>query len=72
MACHGLLSEASNVNFPFLPNTERYTTSWPGFYCGANKWHIPERAQFDFEDMNWDNKTKILKRELQKIGIELY
>ena len=50
--------------------------SWPGFYCGENRWVKPNpfelKQKIDISDISWDNKHDVLNRELGKLGIFLY
>src|SRR5579872_2157729 len=39
------------TDFAFLPDHDVHWPrehKWPGFYCGQHKWHIPQKAHFDF------------------------
>lgn len=53
-----------------------YEKNWPGFYAGDNKWIKPDpfelKKNIDISDITWDTQRKVLKRELLKLGINVF
>jgi len=66
-----------DVNRPVrVFETAGINNNWPGFYIGDNSWikldPFELKTYIDINDINWDNKSIVLNRELEKIGIFLY
>jgi len=64
----------SEAKFPVrIFQNNKFDSDWPGFYVGNNK-HIrldpfKLKSKINISDINWDNRDKIISRELQKLGI---
>ena len=59
---------------PFITRTD-CLSEWPGFYCGNNKWVIPDadklKDKCDISDITWENSCHVIHRELLKLGIDV-
>lgn len=51
------------------------TNEWPGFRISDNEWYKPNpydlKEGIDLSGITWENKTDVIKRELEKKGIYL-